>query len=238
MDAKIYTERKMLVGVAIGGPLAGGYYFWRTLNAFRRPKGAIAGAAAAVVVLAMITGSNFVPWLDRLPNIVFYGLQFGLVMGVTRSYLLTEITEHLAEGKGVYGWGNTILVAVTSMVITLGLLLAFLFSFDRTTTRSFGPLNHEIVFDSSELTEIEVDRLAAALTGAGFFDKELRKTVEAARSNDRIIITMYCSESARDPEFIELAKTLRSDVQQSFLTNPIVLDLVIDTPGNRIARLE
>ena len=111
MDEKIYTERKMLIGVALGGPLAGGYYFWRTLNAFGKHRFAVGAALASLVVLAMSIGSGFIPVLDRLPNVVFYGLQFGLVLGVTRGYLLTEMTEHIAEDKVVYDWGNTILVA-------------------------------------------------------------------------------------------------------------------------------
>jgi hypothetical protein len=242
MDERIYTERKMLVGVAIGGPLAGGYYFWRTLNAFGKPRGAIVAAVGAIVVLAITVGSIFIPGLDRLPNFFFYALQFGLVIGVTRSYLLTEMTEHIAEGKADYGWGNTILVAIISMVITLGPLIALIYtspaSFDRTTTRSYGRLKHEIVFDPSNLTELEVGHMASALTSAGFFDEEMQKTVDVAKSNDRFIITLYCTEGARSPEFMELCKKLRSDVQQSFPANPIVIDLVIDTPENRIARLE
>ncbi len=142
MDERIYTERKMLVGVAIGGPLAGGYYFWRTLNVLGKPRFAVGAAVAAIVIFAIAIGSGFIPVLDRLPNFVFYAIQFGLVYAVTRGYILTEISEHIAEGKAVYGWGNTILVAVISMVVTLGPLIALIYYsgpglFDRTTTRSY-----------------------------------------------------------------------------------------------------
>jgi len=242
MDENIYTERQILTGVLIGGPLAGGYYFWRTLNAFGKPNLALLAVITAVAVLAISFGSNFIPVLDRLPNFVFYALQIGLVLGITRGYLLNDMTQHIAAGKAVYGWGNTIIVAIISMVITLVPILAFLYlgpgSFDRTTTRSYGKLKHEIVFDSGNITELEVGRIASALTSAGFFDEEMQKTVDAEKSNDRFIITMYCNETARDPEFIELSKTLRSDVQKLFPANPIVIDLVIGTPENRITRLE
>lgn len=242
MDERIYTERQALVGVALGGPLAGGYYFWRTLNAFGKPRMAVKAAVASVIILVLILGCSLIPVLDRLPNAIFYGLQFGLVLGVTRGYLLTEMSEHIAAGKAIYGWGNSLLVGIISLVITLAPLVALFYLgpavFDHTTTRSFGTLKHEIVFDPGNLTELEVRRLGAALTTAGFFDEEEQKSVGAAKSGERFIITMYCNESARETDFIELCKTLRSDVQKSFPSNPIVIDLVIDTPDNRIARLE
>lgn len=242
MDDKIYTERKMLVGVAIGGPLAGGYYFWRSLNALGKPTGAVVAVIAAVVVLAATIACSLVPGLERVPNVVFYGLQFGLVLGVTRGYVLTQISVHIANGDAVYGWGNTILVAVVSMLITLGSFVGLFYlspgSFDKTTIRYYGALKHEIVFDSSNLTELEVGRIASAMTSAGFFDEEMQKSINATKSGDRFILTMYCNENARDPEFIQMAKGLRSEIQKSFPANPIVIDLVIDTPENKIARLE
>jgi hypothetical protein len=77
-----------------------------------------------------------------------------------------------------------------------------------------------------------------ALVGAGFFDHEKQKTVDAIKEGDRYILNMYCNETARDPEFIELVKGLREEVQGSFPNNPIVIDLVIGTSDNRIARIE
>lgn len=232
----------MLVGVGLGGPLAGGYYFWRTLKTFGKPRTAVVAAVSSILLLAIIFGCSFIPPLDRLPNFVFYGLQFGFVLGVTRGYLLSEIAEHIAEGRAIYGWGNTILVALVSMAITLAPLIALIYAnpsvFDKTTAKYYGALKHEIVYDPNNLSEPEVNRIAAALTSSGFFDEEAQKTVDVAKSGDRFIITIYCNESARDPEFIKISRDLRSDVQKSFPTNPIVIDLVVDTPKNRIARLE
>lgn len=85
----------------------------------------------------------------------------------------------------------------------------------------------------------EVDRLGSALTSAGFFDQALQKTIDANKDGNRFILNMYCTESARsDPEFIDLVRVLREDVQSFFPSNPIVIDLIIDTPDNRIARIE
>ena len=239
MDERIYTEKKMLVGVFIGGSLAGAYYFWRTFSAFGKAKQGFVAIVLALVVFAVTLISIVVPFLDRIPNVVFWGIQIGLTLGVTRGYLLEAIARHVDEGKPVYSWGNTILVGVVSMVLTLGPLIGLAFlTTEPSTTRNFGRLNHEIVFDPSNISEVDVERIAAGLTSVGFFDEEVPKTVDAAASGDRFIITIYCNDEARDSEAIEAMRMLRTDLQACFPTNPVVIDMVVGTPDNRIARLE
>jgi hypothetical protein len=242
IDDRIYTERKILTGVLVGGPLAGGYYFWRTFNAFEKRKQAVTAVAIALIVLVATVASLYIPVLDKVPNFAFWALQGGLTLGAIRGYLSTEMTEHVEAGNAVYGWGNTIAVAVISLTITFGLILALIFaspvSLDNMTNRSYGNLKHEIVFDPENISEPEVDRIAKALMSIGFFDEEVQKTVDAAKSDGHILITVYCTEEARSPEVIEMYRMLRADVQKSFPTDRIVLDMVVGTPDNRIARLE
>lgn len=242
MDEKIYTERKILTGVLLGGSLAGAYYFWHTFRALGKPRHAVAAVIIAAAVLIVTLVSLFIPVLDRVPNGIFHGAQFGLAFGAIRGYLSREIDAHVEEGREVYGWGNTILVAVISMIVTVGLLLAFLYvtpaTLDNKTTRYYGTLKHEILFDPSNLSELEVGRIASALTSTGFFDEEVQKTVDIAKSGDRFIITIYCTEDARAPEAVEFHKMWRLELQKSFPANQIVIDMVVGTPDDRIARLE
>ena len=242
MDDKIYTERKILAGVLLGGSLAGAYYLWRTFRAFGKPRHAVAAVIFALIILIVTLASMFVPVLDKVPNFVFHGLQIGIALGAIRGYLSSEINAHIENGGAVYGWGNTMLVAVISIIITLGPLLAFLClspdSFNNRTTHYYGALKHEIVFDPENLSEVEAGRIAAALTSTGYFDEEVRKTVDAAKMDDRFIITVYCTDEARTPEIIELYRMLRSEIQPSFPSNRIVIDMVVATPNDRISRLE
>jgi len=242
MSERIYTERKILTGVLIGGSLAGSYYFWRTFHALGKPGHAIVVAIAFLVILLLAVASIFIPVLDRVPNTAFWALQVGLALGVTRGFLSTEIADHIEADKNVYSWRNTILIGVISMIITLGALIALFYVgsqvLDGGTTRYYGKLRHEIVFDSANLSEVEVERIASALTSTGFFDEEVQKTVDVAKSDNRFIITVYCTEAARVPEAIEFHKSWRSDLQRYFEVNPIVIDMVVGTPADRIARLE
>jgi len=243
MDERVYTERKILIGVLLGGSLAGAYYFWRTFNALGKPKYATAALVTASVVFTATIVTVFIPALDRIPQFVFWGTQIGLVYGAIRGTdLNTILNERVATGGSVYGWGNTIVVAIISLVVTLGVLASTFFispfSFDRTTTKRFGTLQHEIVYDPGNISELDIGRLASALTTTGFFDDEVQKTIDAARSDNRFVITVYCNESARDPEAIAFYKEFRSELQKLFPSDPIVIDMVIGTPDNRIARLE
>lgn len=238
---QIYTEKKTAVGVWLGGPIAGAYYFWRTFTSLGMSTAAAGAPIVAALLLVIIFGSAFVTTLDRIPNVVFWAVQMGLTFGLYRAYLARPVEEHLNEGNSEFGWGNTIAIALSSLVLTLGILFAILYfngAFSGASVKYFGTLRHEVAYDEKNVTPGEVDEIGAALTGAGFFDQELPKTVDVAKDGDRLILNMYCSETARDPEFIQLVRGLREDVQRSFPTNPIVIDLVIGTPENRIARVE
>jgi len=239
MDERIYTERKIFTGVLLGGSLAGGYYLWRNFNVLGKPKQARAAIIVAVIVLGLTCVTNFIPALDRIPGIVFYGVQIGLAYGATRGYLSPAMNAHIEAGKALYGWGNSILVAVIAMIITLAILIPLVFiSPDRTIAKHYGTLKHQIEFDPGNISEREVDRIAATLTSIGFFDEEVPKTTYAEKSGNRFIITISCSDEARSSEAIEAHKMLRAEIQKSFPSNPIVIDMVVGTLDNRIARLE
>lgn len=239
---QIYSEKKALVGVFLGGPIAGAYYFWSTFKALGMSTAATFSPIVAALILVITLGSSFVPPFDRVPNVIFWSLQIGLVYGLYRGYLAVPVEEHLSQGKPEFGWGNTLTIAITSLIITLGILIGILYFsgvFNGPNVSYHGKLRHEIVFDEKSITVGEIDRLGSALTSAGFFDQELQKSIEVNRDGDRFILNLYCTESARgDAEFTDLVRVLRNDVQQFFPNNPIVIDMVIDTPDNRINRIE
>jgi hypothetical protein len=237
----IYTERKAVVGVAIGGPLAGAYYFWRTLSTLGRPGQAVLVAVGAFVLLSVTFATAFVPPLDRIPSFAFWAIQIGLTYGLYSGLLASDVAEHLESGKPAFGWPNTLAVAAIALVITAGAIVLLLYTmgaFTGHSTRYYGKLQHEIVFDETNISVAEIDRLAIALETAGFFDYELQKTVDAAEVRGRYILTLYVTEDAAEAEFLELVKELRSDVQRSFPGKRIVIDLVVGTPDKRIARIE
>ncbi|MEK7855607.1 MAG: hypothetical protein AAB288_05925, partial [Acidobacteriota bacterium] len=82
MDEKIYTERRILTGVLLGGSVAGAYYFWHTFRALGKPRHAFAALIVAAAVLIVTFGSLLIPLLDQIPNAVFHALQVGNVRDI------------------------------------------------------------------------------------------------------------------------------------------------------------
>ncbi len=244
MDNRVYTERKILAGVLLGGPLAGGYFLWRDFKALDKPTHAIVAAIGTLIVtIATFSLLFLLPDTQRLPNIVFPAIQIGLALGVIKGFLADAIDAHVQAERPVFGWGNTILVAILFLVVTLipigGLAFAMPNLFDATTSKNYGHLKHEIQFDRANISELEVDQIAGALSSGGFFDEGQQKTVDAAKAGNRYVIMIYCNETIRtDPEALQPFIQLRNDVQKSFPANTIVLDLVIGTPDNLFKRLE
>jgi hypothetical protein len=240
-ESSIYTERKVIVGVMIGGLFAGAYYFWRTLRALGMTRQALFVPAGVASLGILILATTFIPALDRIPNAAYWGIQLGATYVFYRGYLTVPVAAHLETGKSTYGWTNTLTIAVISLVITVGAMLAIAYSsggFDGPTIRYYGRLKHEIVFDQKNITTGEVDALGNSLQSAGYFDNELQKTIDAAKEGNSYVLTLYCNDGARDPAFADLVRELRSAVQKSFATNPVIIDLVIGTPDNRIARIQ
>lgn len=243
MDERVYSERQTVFGVALGGSLGGAYLFWKTFNAVGKPKHARNVAIAMFALLIVTIAAMFIPFFDSIPNVVFWGSQIGLTYGIYRSQLSDQVKTHIEAGKPVFGWGNTVAVSVLTMVITVGLILALLFTmpnlFVSMTTKHYGTIKNEITYDARSISEAEVDKIAKALRSVGFFDETAAKAVYAEKSGQRYTIVIACTEEVRDnPEIIEAHRELRSLVQQHFVANQIVLELAIDTPDNVFARLE
>lgn len=242
-NERIYSERQTVFAVALGGPLGGAYSFWKTFNAVGKPKHARNVAIVMFALLIVTIAAMFIPFFDNIPNVIFWGAQIGLTYGIYRSQLSDQVKTHIEAEKPVFGWGNTVAVSVLAAVITLGPILALLFTlpnlFVSMTTKHYGTVKNEVTYDARSISETEVDKIAQALTSVGFFDDTAAKAVYAEKSGQRYTIVIACTQEVRDnPEIIEAHRELRDLVQKHFLGNRIVLELALDTPDNVFARLE
>ena len=242
-DARLYSEARMLVGVALGGPLALAYYLARTLKTLGRSNLAIGlGITLPLVLLLLVFVSAVVPGLDSIPDPFWYLFQFAILVGFTRGYIFTSFKAYLAEGKPIYSWGNTLLVAMVAVAITVALMAAFYFTvssmYFEMPKATYGKLEHEIYYDPSNINKAEIDHLAKALTETNFFDEEVKKGIQISRSNNTYIIAIFFSPDANRPDVIAPYRELRTELQKEFPVNKIVIDMVVDTADNRFARLE
>ena len=243
MDERIYTERQTVFGVALGGCLGGAYCFWKTFNAVGKPKQARNVALAMGALFVFTIWAIFIPFFDNVPNVIFWGSQIGITYGLYRSQLSESVETHIESGKPLFGWGNTVAASLLAAVITFGPLVALIYTmpdlFVSMTVKEYGTLKDEVTYDARNISEVDVDNIANALTSVGFFDETAGKAVYAAKSGQRYIIVIACTEEVRNnPEIIEAHRELRDLVQRYFPENRIVLELAFDTPDNVFARLE
>lgn len=243
MDKRIYTERQTVFGVALGGLLGGSYFFWKTFNAVSKPKRAKIVAVIMGALFVVTIAAVFTPFFDNIPNVVFWGLQIGITYGIYRSQLSEEVATHIASGKPLFGWGNTVTVSVFAAVITFGPLVALFYTmpnlFVSMTAKQYGTVKNEVIYDTRNITESEVDKIAAALTSVGFFDEVAAIAVYAEKSGTRYNIVIASTDEVRNsPEIIEAHRELRDLIQRYFPANQIVIELALDTPDNVFARLE
>ena len=66
--------------------------------------------------------------------------------------------------KQVYGWGTTLLVALASVVLTVGMVMLVLFAtgaFHTPTAKYYGSLQNEIAYDEANITSAEWTRSRA-----------------------------------------------------------------------------
>lgn len=240
---KAYSEMRMLVGVLIGGPIAASYYLVRTLRALGKSNLSVALAIIFPFLIVLLSvGEIFIPAFAVIPDPFWYLIQFAVVVGFTRGYLFVELRQYLAEFKPVYSWANTLLVAIVSMATTLALLFGIYFAALGLQTdlakETYGKLKHEIYYAPDNIAQHEVDRLAGALITTKFFTDEYKQSIEVSKSGDKYIIAIFFTPKDNDPEVIDYYRELRTEIQKEFPTEKIVIDMVINTPDNKFARLE
>ena len=105
--------------------------------------------------------------------------------------------------------------------------------------KTYGFLKHEILFDKSNISEREVDKIANGLTESTFFDDALQKSIYVKKVNNDFEIFIVCFESIKDDaEALQSFVQFRNELQAFFPDNKIVINLVVDNLDNVVKRIE
>lgn len=101
------------------------------------------------------------------------------------------------------------------------------------TTNTYGVMKHEIMFDNSNISETEIDKLADGLIETTFFDNAVTKYVylEKAESTYELLISVI-EGIANDKQAIQPFIDLRTDLQSMFPNNKIIFKLVVNNLDN------
>jgi hypothetical protein len=130
-QGKIFDKTHIVVATFVGGTLSAVYMIAQNYKAFGDAKNQkntwIFGLLATIALWIFI---YIIPETSKIPMPVIPLMTIGLVRYFINSNQIDNITAHINEKGGVFGWGRTIGVAVVSLLITLVVLMAFSYFFD------------------------------------------------------------------------------------------------------------
>jgi hypothetical protein len=199
-SGKVYTETMVVMAAFFGSPLAAGYLFAENYKALQQPhkvQGTWAVAIGGTIALFVLTYA--IEYFIELPTV---GLGIGIAFatrGIFRSEQAAAVTEHIAKGGELHSawraFGVTLAVFGVIAAIVLAITLFSVYPSEpeqalvveapeiSTTieadfqTQSYGDAGHVIVYNRADISDEEIDAIAAELTTVGFFDKVNSKTV-------------------------------------------------------------
>jgi hypothetical protein len=236
----IYKDKAVWVGTFLGGPLVTGYLVAKNYKVFGEKDKIWKTWVVAIAALFLIFAIAFyAPYVDRMPNTFFVLLYTGIAYLVVRIWQGAKIDAHIRAGGKIHSWYRVIAVSIIGALLSVIPLVAFTYFSDTTTIKPFGNLKHEILFDKSNITENEVDKIGEAFVRTNFFDNEQQKFVDAKKVGNDYEIAIYCSSLIKnDAEAVRYFADLREEMQKMFPDRKIIFNLVINTPDNIFKRLE
>lgn len=237
-EKKIYGLGAIAFGTMLGGLPVTGYMLANNFSAFGE------GLKAAGAWFCCITGTLLLFGLGyNLPEGRYLsGIPFliaGLVYYIVRSIQGVSIESFVRAGGKEHGKWNGFLVSVAGLAILVLTVLAWVHWGEKAeyTSKTYGPLQHEIVFYKENLPLAEADKLAGYFTRVGFFDDELQKSVFVEKTGTNYEIYISINEQARgDNEAYAFFRSVRDDLQSLCPDHKIVLNLMVDTDVSNVVQ--
>lgn len=238
---KVYTAKAIWSGTFLGGPLVAGYFMAENFKAFNDHDKAKKTWIIAIVVTVLLFGSIFlIPDSDKVPNHIIPLVYTGIAYYLVQHFQGPHIAEHEKNGGQTFNWKRTLIVSLIGLVTALAAIFTFSFVFAATseTSKTYGALQHEIVYDSS-IKVTEVDRIAAAFEQTTFFDNAVQKFVYLEKIDNSYEISISCDHSVENnPQVQEPFVQLKNEMQKLIPNNKIVLKLVVESLDNVAKRIE
>lgn len=241
-NEKIYKDREVWVGTLIGGPLVAGYMIARNFKVFGEPdKARNTWIITALFTVGVFYMALFAPYLDRVPNTLFGLVYAGITIVLVRLYQGEKIIEHIRAGRQIHSWWQTLGVALLGIVITLILYAgaAYWFVYSNMAVKNYGAVRHEVNYDKPNITESEVDAVAAGLEKINVFNDQAKWYVYVQKVKSDYEITFGVNKTIlQSPQDLDYFRNNRDKMQELFPNNKIVFKLAADDLDNPFKRFE
>jgi hypothetical protein len=242
---KIYKDKAIWAGTFIGGPLTAGYLIAENFKAFNEPNKAKSTWFLAIIGTIIIFGGIFlIPDNVKIPNQLIPLIYTAITFFLVQHFQGQKITSHINAGGHLFGWWRTIGVGVLGLAITIIPIFGIALLTDSaakavTDSKTYGIMKHEIAFEKTNLSEIEVDKIADGFIRTTFFDEAVTKYIYAKRVGTNLEISISCNKSvSSSPDALKPFIQLRNELQIFYPDNKIIFNLTVDNLDNVVKRIE
>lgn len=230
---KIYNDKAIWSGTFLGGPLVAGYLIAENFKVFNQPNKAQRTWILAIITTILTIVCLFtIPNVDKIPKQIIPILYSTLAYYFVHQYQKSNIESHLNAGGQTFNWWRAIGISLVGAIITLLPVFAYFYytnSAINASSKTYGNLKHEILFDKDNISEREVNQIASGLTVTSFFDEVQQKSVFVKKEKKTYIIIIPVTDNSwNDAELIGIFNQLRRDIQSLFPKNKIIIDLCLD----------
>lgn len=229
-EPKIFRERAIWGGTMFGGPLAAGYIIAHNFKVFGEPAKAkmtwVIAILSTVVIFAIALN---LPASIKIPNQLIPLVYSGIAYALIHFYQGKQIENYLQEGRQWFSGWRVAGVGLICLLILSAFMFSYLYLTDPTltaTTKAYGLTQNEILYNSSTISESEIDKIALSLENVGFFTNERSVSVYASKNQNNCEIIFPVTDGAwEDQDVINDFRMIRDVIQEHFSSNHVVVKL-------------
>lgn len=256
----IYEDKALWPGTFIGGPLVAGYIIAENFEAFDEHGNAVATWIITILSTLFIFVISYSATMVAQKAI--FGVYSAVAYMLLRYHQGERIDAHIRAGGATHSWpkvfGVSVFGALISLIPTLlmvagtadtratrgpgGPVVSYAEEpppIEPPTSKEYGAVRNEIYFLRSNISEEEIDMLAAALTKTGFLKGAPQKFLYIKKLGENYEIYISCNSTVEtDPnaykEFVPVWKRM----QKLLPGKKIVFNLAVGTIDNVAKRIE
>ncbi|MFM2358105.1 MAG: hypothetical protein RLY16_97 [Bacteroidota bacterium] len=127
-EGKVFPVMTIIIATFLCGLPAGGYMLYKNFLVFQDTRKAQLTIAGTLGLLLLLIGSQFVPVLSRLPNVLFMVFFTIAVSFIGQHYQAQLVDRHLANGGKRHSVAFALVISILSVLLVYAIFLLLYFA--------------------------------------------------------------------------------------------------------------
>lgn len=243
---KTYKDKAFWLGTFLGGPLVAGYLWAENFKAIgEHEKAKPTWIIAVLVTIVIFGGVFFIPDTVNIPNQLIPIAYTAIAFGIFKIFQEEKVKEHIDNGGAIFGWGRVILVGIIGLFVTTVPVYALVYATDAAqesiiSYKTYGLMaKHEIAYDNTTISEIELDNIARGFSEIGFFGMYEAQYVYVEKDGPLYQISISVLQGTENnTEAIAYFSLLRNQIDDHLKSNNVEILLVVEYLDNVVKVLK